>query len=124
MNARFEFGENFLEISVCPHTTIFEVCVKSEGFAGHGECETDIEDFRQFIGELEEMYRLERKDAWLQSIIGYETRIGFIMRKTGHIAVCGKVMDFKHSIEFEFEADQTVLPPFLRQLRVVLESCG
>ena len=124
LNARFEFDENFLEISVNPHTTIFEVCVKSEGFAGHGECETDIEDFRQFVGELEETYRLERKDARLQSIIGYETYIKFIMHKTGHVTVCGKVIDYKHSVEFEFEADQTALPPFIKRLREMLDSCG
>lgn len=124
MNARFEFGNNFLEISVCPHNTIFKVCVKSEGFAGHGECETDIEVFRQFVGKLEEMYRLERKDAKLQSIIGYETYIRFIMNKTGHVTVCGKVIDYKHSVEFEFEADQTALPPFIKQLREILDGCG
>ena len=124
MNARFEFGDNFLEISVNPHTTIFKVCVKSEGFEGHGECETDIEDFLQFVGELEEMYRLERKDARLQSIIGYETYIKFVMHKTGHVTVCGKVFDYKHSVEFEFKADQTALPPFIKQLREMMESCG
>ncbi len=122
MNALLEFGENFLDISVEPPETIFVFDVKSNGFTGCGECEVDEEDISRFVSELEEMYRLERDNAKLQSVFGYESRVEFIMRKTGHVIVCGKASCLKHSVEFEFEADQTVLPSFIKRLREMLNT--
>lgn len=122
MNALLEFGENFLDISVEPPETIFVLDVKSNGFTGCGECETDIEDFRQFVDELEEMYNLKRSSAKLQSTFGYESRVEFTMNRNGHIAVSGKASYIKHSVEFEFEADQTVLPSFIKWLREMLNA--
>lgn len=137
MNARFEFGKNFLEIANFKHcfeeaergnqyNTLFDLCVQSmDGrFAGVGDFETDIEQMVQFAGELEEMYDLKRESVKLESLIGYEQEFELIMQRAGKITVYGTITNFTHSMEFEFEADQTALPPFIKQLRAILESCS
>lgn len=134
MNARFEFGKNFLEIANFVHNseeaergnqynTLFDLRVQSmDGrFAGVGDFEVDIKEIVQFAGELEEMYDLKRDSLKLE---GYEQEIELIMQRTGKITVYGTIMNFTHSMKFEFEADQTALPPFIKQLREILESCG
>lgn len=134
MNARFEFGNNFFEIANFVHNseeaergnqynTLFDLRVQSmDGrFTGVGDFEIDIEEMVQFADELEEMYALKRESVKLE---GYEQEIEFIMQKTGQITVYGTITNFDHSMEFEFEADQTALPPFIKQLREILESCG
>lgn len=137
MNARFEFGKNFLEIANFEHNseeaergnqynTLFDLRVQSmDGrFAGVGDFECDIKQIVQFAAELEEMYDLKRESVKLESNIGYEQELELIMQRTGKITVYGTITNFDHSMEFEFEADQTALPPFIKQLRELLESCG
>lgn len=137
MNARFEFGKNFLEIANFrhysadavggnPYNTVFDLRVQSmDGrFVGVGDFECDIKQIAQFAAELEEMYDLKRNSVKLESLIGYDQEFELIMQKTGQITVYGTITNFTHSMEFEFEADQTALPPFIRQLREMLESCG
>lgn len=137
MNARFEFGKNFLEIANFKHyaeeaergnqyNTLFDLRVQSmDGrFAGVGDFETDIKQMVQFAGELEEMYDLKRDSVKLESLIGCDQEIEFIMQKTGKITVYGTITNYNHAMEFEFEADQTALPPFIKQLREILESCA
>lgn len=134
MNARFEFGKNFLEIANFEHNseeaergnqynTLFDLRVQSmDGkFTGVGDFEVDIKEIVQFAAELKEMYDLKRNSVKLE---GYEQEIKFIMQKTGQITVYGTIWNFTHSMEFEFEADQTALPPFIKQLREILESCA
>lgn len=136
MNARLEFGKNFLEIANFyhysedasggnPYNTVFDLRVQSmDGrFSGVGDFECDIKQIAQFAAELEEMYSLKRSSAKLESLIGYDQEIELIMQKTGQITVYGTITNFTHSMEFEFEADQTALPPFIKQLREILESC-
>ncbi len=137
MNARFEFGANFLEISnfnCCSeeakrgnqYNTMFDLRVQSmDGrFAGVGDFECDFKQVAQFAAELEEMYDLKRSSVRLESLVGYEQEFELIMQRTGKITVYGTITNFDHSMEFEFEADQTALPPFIKQLRELLESCG
>ncbi|MDE6731348.1 MAG: hypothetical protein K2J77_00535 [Oscillospiraceae bacterium] len=134
MNARFEFGANFLEIANFKHysedaergyqyNTLFDLRVQSmDGrFAGVGDFEVDIKEIVQFADELTEMYDLKRDSVKLE---GYDEEIDIIMAKTGQITICGTITNFTHTMEFEFEADQTALPPFIKQLREILESCG
>lgn len=136
MNARFEFGKNFLEITNFkhysedavggnPYNTLFDLRVQSmDGrFMGACDFECDIKQIVQFSAELEEMYDLKRDSVKLESNIG-DQEIELIMQKTGQITVYGTITNYTHSMEFEFEADQTALPPFIKQLREVLESCG
>lgn len=137
LNARFELGNNFLEIADfrhCPedaatgnpYNTLFDLCVQSMdgSFTGVGDFETDIKRMVQFAGELEEMYDLKRSSVKLKSIIGYDQDIEFKMQKTGRIIVCGTITNFSHVMEFEFEADQTALPPFIKGLKEILREYG
>lgn len=79
INARFEFGENFLEIANFkhypedavnsnPYNSGFDLCVLSGDFMGIGECEYDIKEFRRFISELEEMYEFKQYSVELSEI--------------------------------------------------------
>lgn len=135
-NARFEFGANFLEIANFNHcseeaersnqyNTLFDLRVQSmDGkFAGVGDFECDIKQIAQFAAELEEMYDLKRESVKLESNIGYEQEFELIMQRTGKITVYGTIRNFTHTMEFEFESDQTALPPFIKGLREILESC-
>ena len=57
--------------------------------------------------------KLEFKD------ISYGSKISFEMDACGHFAVKGKIygVHMTHSLEFEFDADQTVLPEFINGLK-------
>lgn len=135
MNARFEFGENYLEISNfkhypqdtiggSPYNALFDLRVQSKGgkFTGIGDCEDDIKAIRRLADELREMYELKRDVVEYRDAFGFGSNIEFVLSKSGHITVYGTVAAFDHSMEFEFEADQTALPPFIMQLRKILES--
>ena len=137
MNARFEFGENFLEITNfkhfpqdavggSPYNTLFDLRVQSKDgkFTGVGDCEDDIKAITQFADELQEMYDLKRNVVKYRDAFGFGSDVEFILLKNGHITICGTVSAFEHSMEFEFEADQTALPSFIKQLREILKSCA
>ena len=135
MNARFEFGENFLEIAnvKCDYeeakrgnqyNTLLDLRVQSDNgrFTGVGDFECDIAQIVQFADELEELYDLKRNSVKLEEFIGLENEIEFIFERNGHIIVLGTISNYNHSMEFEFEADQTALPPFIKRLREILKS--
>lgn len=135
MNARFEFGENFLEITnFIPYAkdavggnqynTLFDLNVQSMGgkFMGVGDFEVDIKQFKQFVSELEEMHALKRGSVKLESFTPGEEQIEFIMEKTGQITVYGTITNFTHTMEFEFEADQTALPTFIKDIKEILRE--
>lgn len=137
MNARFEFGKNYLEIANFrynheeakhgnQYNTTFDLHVQSDDgkFTGVGDFECDIKQIAQFAAELEEIYNLKRTAVNLESLIGCDQEIEFIMQKTGQITVYGTISNYNHAMDFEFEADQTALPPFIKQLREILESCA
>lgn len=135
MNTRFEFGNNFLEIANFkhypkdavggnPYNTLFDLRVQSmDGkFTGIGDFEVDIKQIVQFADELDEMYALKRSSVKLESLIGYEQEIEIIMQKTGQITVYGTITNFAHTLEFEFEADQTALPMFIKGIKEILRE--
>ncbi len=128
MNARFEFGENFLEISadrpIAVYYSNFTLNVRSGNFSGLGECEVNLENFRNFICELDDLYDLKRNNARIQSIIGYDSRVEFTLDKSGHVTVSGKASYERQFVEFKFEADQTALPGFINALKEMLEENG
>lgn len=133
MNALFEFGKNYIEVAnfkhypedaanANPYNSGFNLYVLSGDFMGIGECEYDIKEFRRFVSELEEMYEFKRYSVELSEIC-YGAKIIFEMNRTGQINVSGTIYGscMLHSMTFEFEADQTALPPFIKQLREILE---
>lgn len=134
MNVRFEFGKNFLEIANFkhylqdtiggnPYNTLFDLRVQSRNgnFIGVGECEDDIKAIRRLADELREMYELKRDVVKYRDAFGYGSDVEFTLLKTGHITVSGTVAAFDHSMEFEFEADQTALPKFINELNGLLK---
>lgn len=135
MSARLEFGKNFLEITNFKHfsevggsqyNTLFDLRVQScDGrFAGVGDCEDDIKHIRQLADELQMMYDLKLDNVKYRDAYGYGSDIEFTFSKNGHITVSGTVINFVHSMEFEFEADQTALPPFINGLNKMLKEQG
>ncbi len=135
MNARLEFGENFLEIAnfKCwpeeaargnQYNSLFDLNVQSMNgkFAGVGDFECDVKQIWQFADEVDEMYAFKRNYVKLESLIGYEQKIELIMEKTGQITVCGTITNFTHTMEFEFDADQTALLPFIKVLKEILRE--
>ena len=137
MSARLEFGQNFLEITNfryfsedavggSPYNTLFDLRVQScDGkFAGVGDCEDDIKHIGWFADELQMMYELKADAVKYRDAFGNGAEIEFTFSRTGHITVSGKVINFVHSMEFEFEADQTALPPFINGLNKMLKEQG
>lgn len=133
MNARLEYNGNFLEIcnfyhypgdigSGNPYNSIFDLRVKIGEFSGIGDGECDIKEFREFIGELQELYEFKRSSVKLTQIGGSDTEAEFILEKTGKIAVYGTADNGVNKLEFEFEADQTVLPGFIKELREIVRE--
>lgn len=135
MSARLEFGGNFLEISDFvhfpedarggnPYNSLFDIRVKSGDFSGLSPCIYDIKRLRDFTAGLEEMYALKRECVDMKDF-KYGSEIFVKMRKTGRITVSGNIFGGlfgEHSLTFEFEADQTVFPPFINGLKAILRE--
>lgn len=133
MNARFEFGENYLEIAnfryfpeIPVYNALYDVRVRSGGgkFFGTGDCEDDFERVKRFVNELREMYDLKRECTELRDGFGHGADVLFSLYKNGHINVEGEVGYFGHTLQFGFEADQTALPPFIKSLEEMLRECN
>lgn len=58
----------------------------------------------------------------LTQIGGSDTEAEFILDKTGKIAVYGTADNGINKLEFEFGADQTVLPGFIKELREMIRE--
>lgn len=135
MNARFEFGKNFIEILNfkhypedlvfgSPYNTVFDLRVQSQDgrFKGEGYFEVDLKDVQKFVGELQEMYDLKRQSVKLTNWVIDDQEVELIMEPTGQITVYGSVSSFTDALEFEFEADQTALPVFIKGLKEILRE--
>lgn len=132
MTARLEYCGNYLEISGFSHSradaeagnlynTALHIRVKSGEFCGIGFCECDIARFRRFVDELGEMYGF-RRDSVVFDDICYGSKIIFTADRAGHLTVSGTVYGraMIHSLKFEFDADQTVLPGFIKSVNELL----
>ena len=134
MLPRFEYGENFVEVSnICfhgneaergnPYNTTFSIAVQSCGFRGIAPCEYDIKNFKAFLADLHSLYNFETDKAMLEDIC-YGSKILFAMDRTGHIEVSGRIYGdcMIHALEFCFAGDQTVLKSFLDGLDELLRK--
>jgi len=131
MSARFEFGRNYLEIAnfryfpeVDVYNTLYDLRVQSyDGrFFGTGDCEDDFNSIKQFALELQEMYDLKRDHIEFHDGYGHGADILFSLYKNGHINVEGEIGCFSHTLQFDFEARQTSLPPFIKSLKELIEE--
>ena len=136
MSVRFGYGENYMEVTDFrfyqeeadrgnPYNTAFSIAIHSCGFSGIALCEYDIKDFTVFTADLHRLYDFEIEKVLLQDIC-YGSEILFAMDRAGHIEVSGKIYGdcMMHSLEFCFDADQTVLKSFLEGLDEMLQNSG
>lgn len=127
--AELRSGENLVAIEdfdVCredadagnPYNTTFGLQVISGAFRGYAPCEYDIREFRVFVEQLCELYAFRRSRVVL-SEIGYGSHITLSLDRTGHIEVAGKILDNggEQCLTFTFQTDQSMLPPFIRDLK-------
>lgn len=103
-----------------PHNSIFRLHVASGGFTGIAPCEYDLDKFKLFVSELEELYRFERKTVVLAEI-GYGSKVTFYMDRRGILEVSGTIYGERaeHSLTFSFTADQSVLLSFISELSAI-----
>jgi len=100
-----------------PYNTTFHVRVVSGDFAGFASFEYDIKEFVRFIHETKELYDFNRKLVTLDDIC-YGSKIQFILNHLGHVRISGILYGSAmiHSLEFEFDTDQTALRSFCDDL--------
>lgn len=107
------------ELSGNPYNCSFDIKVVSGLFSGYAEgCEYDYKEWKNFIQQLENIYNLKSDYAEISEIC-YGSKIIFKSDYRGHIEVSGKIFGkaMKHTLEFCFDADQTVLPKFIMELK-------
>jgi hypothetical protein len=102
-----------------PYNTTFNMAITSEAFKGLGDCEYDIKEFIRFAKQINDLYRFKCKKVEFKEI-GYGSYVLFEMDRAGHITISGEIFGGgRHSMKFEFMADQTSLKPFADSLRQV-----
>ena len=96
----------------------FNIKVKSGEWTGFETgCESLISDWNEWIENLKRLFSFEVSAVDFQEV-GYGGTIHIEMDSLGHIIVSGKIYGsgMEHSLEFTFQADQTVLGAFIKQL--------
>lgn len=127
-SAVFAFGEDRVEIEFLDaaereagkgerNLALFGVRVRSGAFGGYSVCTCEPQAFHTFVEQLRELYAFRRDSATLSEMY-YGSRVTFSLRKTGLMEVEGKLFDsgMVQHLTFHFDADQSVLPPFLAGL--------
>jgi hypothetical protein len=105
------------------------VAVCSEKFAGQGFAWLDAGRLATFLKELEELERVRHGAAEIQAMSAddFRLRIWSVDRR-GHIAIGGMVSKiirrgeagpYRHTLEFGFEFDPTLLPRILVGFREI-----
>lgn len=100
------------------YNTTFDLQISSGNFKGLASCEYNIEDFRNFVADLQKMYSFELQTVILHEIC-YGSHIQFQADKTGHIKITGEIFGdaMEHCLKFIFTVDQCVLKKFLLELQ-------
>ena len=101
-----------------PYNTALDVRIISGSFSGYGRCECDIKNFKKFVAELQALYHFKRSTVDFFDIC-YGSELHIDMSKTGQLTLRGVLHgeEMLQSLTFEFNADQTVLPPFIAKLQ-------
>jgi len=130
MDAKFVYGGNSIEIKNFqhnvedeingnPYNCTFSLKVVSGLFSGFADCcEYDYKEWKRFIKQLDDLYLFKTDRAELAEIC-YGGNVLFLRDGLGHIHVSGMIYGrgMIHSLKFEFTADQTALPMFLKELK-------
>lgn len=103
-----------------PNNSVFKLYINSSFFSGVAPCEYDIDKFKLFAVELDELYRFERKTVVLADI-GYGSKVTFYMDRRGILEVSGTIYGERaeHTLTFAFKADQSVLPSFISEVSAI-----
>lgn len=127
MNTILEYNDNYIEFNDIqismddvednPYNTSFNLKVKSGVFQGIGQFECDGRDLARFASQLKQLNQFEISEAVFKEL-GYGCTINIKMDHSGHITVSGNIFDtgMLQELKYEFEADQTVLLPFIQSL--------
>lgn len=102
-----------------PYNCSFDIKIKSGLFSGYANgCEYDYKEWKKFITELEDLYHFKNDEVKMSEIC-YGSIIIFKGYNLGHIEVSGEIYGdaMEQSLKFVFNADQTVLPEFINQLK-------
>jgi hypothetical protein len=128
MDAGFEYCGNSFEILNFVHTKnddpyypdcTFDLKVVSRRFAGYATgYELEYEELKSFIRELDDLYQFKTQKVELPGVDHQRSHVEFQMDKGGRLSISGTIWDLAtfQSLEFSFEADQTILPPFISKL--------
>ena len=101
-----------------PYNTALDLRIVSGLFSGYGHCECDIKNFKKFVADLQALYDFKRSTVDFFDIC-YGSELHIDMSKTGQLTIRGVLhgKEMLHSLTFEFNADQTALPPFIAKLQ-------
>ena len=106
-----------------PYNTLFSLSVVSGAFSGACQWEDDIRNLEDFCTKMKELYDFKITEITLDDL-EYGSKIAFSMEKNGHLSISGTIYGsrLENTLTFKFSADQTALPPFIRQLETLIET--
>lgn len=96
--------------------SFFQVSVKTDGFMGRGRICFNYNGYDRFVNDLKRMTQFQCFEARIVSTYDVDDAILITMDKLGHISVCGSISWNDCRLDFNMEADQTVLRSFCLQL--------
>ena len=102
--------------------SFFQVSVKTDGFMGRGKIFFNYNGYDSFVNDLKQMAQFECFEARVVSTYEVEDAILITMDKLGHISVFGSISWNDCRLDFDMEADQTVLSGFCLQLEDWLDN--
>ena len=127
--AELRYGENFLVIEECifycedvktgdPDNVTIWLRVKSGTFQAYTSCDCAVQQFCDFLKQLQKMYEFQCFSATLSAMY-YCSNVTLTLDKAGHIKVEGKIFDdgMDQCLTFTFMIDQSALPPFISGLK-------
>ena len=126
MTAMLEYGGNSLKIADFmyvpedpePYNCSFNMLVKSGLWAGCAVgCECGYLTIKAFADELSALYDFQKQAVAFDA--GYGNCLLFAMNGMGHLTISGEIHGNAGAcyMKFCFQADQTVLQDFIRQLK-------
>lgn len=114
----FKYNANYY----CNTSFCVEVVVNS--FKGYVTFECDFNQFKKFVNDLEDIYNF--KTSSVSFVDAYGSSIAFTIDKLGHIECeCAMYSDSRRNqLKVSFDADQTALEKFLKQLKGFIKLLG
>jgi hypothetical protein len=119
----FEAGDFSLEMQATTYkndpeflNTNLWVAVACGSFAGAMTMDVGTMELEDFVRNMVLMNKDMKGSARIEEPYGNKCFIEFEMGKTGHVKVCGKLIEGMQKLSFESCFDQTYLSGFVKQL--------